>query len=273
MPSTINWFPGHMKKAIDNIKNKLPIADFIVEVLDIRAPLSSSNPIFQNIIQNKLKLIILNKYDLSDKNISNNWIEYYKKNNIPFIFTYKNDKNFINKFHVAIKSLTRELSAKKIKKGITNYTYTGFIMGVPNVGKSTIINKLSKSKSAKVGYKPGVTKGAQIIKINNNIQIFDTPGILWPKFENINTGIKLAMLNCIKLEVLPLETILEGIIEFLKIDYPNYLDIYNKDNLTIIDSIKLFYNNSSFENSMILFLKDLNLGKYKNMSFEKPKNE
>ncbi len=212
-----------MKKTKELIKDNLKLVDVVIELLDARIPISSKNPDIDNLIGNKPKMVILNKSDLSDPALLKEWIEYYRKLNtiaIPFN-SMSNDsiKDILN----LLKDSAKERLELQEKKGRSNKTIRVMIVGIPNVGKSSLINKLAGKKSAKTGNKPGVTKGKQWIRLRKDLELFDTPGILWPKIDDIEVGLKLAFTGAIKDEILDIDEITFKLIELLIKRYPTNL--------------------------------------------------
>ena len=238
----IQWFPGHMAKAKREILGLMKLVDVVIELKDARIPNSSTNPMINEIVGNKPRLILLNKSDMADKKITKDWINYYKLNNIIALdidsISGYNIQNIIPYLMLVLKDEFQ----KRIQKGITKTSIRAMILGIPNVGKSTLINKLAKRKAVNVGDKPGVTKTQSWIKISNDLELLDTPGILWPKFEDRQVGIKLAMAGSIKDEILDLQELSVLTIDFMKENYPNLLqERYKLDDLTI-DSNQLLEN-------------------------------
>ena len=220
---TIQWFPGHMAKAKREIMEKLKMVDLVIELRDARIPYSSSNPMIDEIVGTKPRLILLCKANMADQEITREWIEYYKKNNILAL-----DIDSLTGYHVSsvvkyAKLALSEVFETRRKKGIVSEQIKAMILGIPNVGKSTLINTLSKRKAANVGDKPGVTKSQTWIKVNQDILLLDTPGILWPKFEDQMVGLKLAMCGSIKDEILDMATICAKSIEYISLNYKDKL--------------------------------------------------
>ncbi|MBQ3253464.1 MAG: ribosome biogenesis GTPase YlqF, partial [Acholeplasmatales bacterium] len=205
--AVIQWFPGHMAKAKREISEKVKMVDLIIELKDARIPYSSTNPMVDEIVGSKPRLVLLCKSSIADPKITKEWMNYYSSVGILSLdidsITGYNIKNVIPYAKLALK----ELFAKRKEKGIKNEQIKAIIIGIPNVGKSTIINTLAKRKAAQVGDKPGVTKSQTWIKVSNDLLLLDTPGILWPKFEDQMVGLKLAMCGSIKDEILDLEGI------------------------------------------------------------------
>ncbi|MBQ6991935.1 MAG: ribosome biogenesis GTPase YlqF [Clostridia bacterium] len=198
----INWYPGHMLKTKKQIIEDLKLIDVVIEILDARIPLSSVNPDIQKIVQNKKRIVLLNKCDLADDNETAKWIKYFSNKNIVAIKTNSALGNGINQILEAIeKIMEKEIEIAKAK-GIANKRIRAIILGIPNVGKSSLINRLANKKSAEVGNRPGVTKQKQWIRLNNNIELLDTPGVLWPKFEDEKVALNLAYTGTIKDEVI-----------------------------------------------------------------------
>ena len=239
----INWYPGHMAKTKKQIIEDLKLIDIVVEILDARMPLASVNPDIQNYIKDKKKIIILNKADLADENITNEWIKYYKSKGINAIAIEANNGKGIPKVIDCIKSEYKSIQEKYIKKGRIGKAIRIMVLGIPNVGKSTFINKLAKRNTAKVGNKPGVTKQKQWIKIDNNIELMDTPGMLWPRLDDQELAMHLAFVGTIGENSIDNEEIAYYLIEYLKNTYPNKLkERYNvepaeKETMDIINEI------------------------------------
>ncbi|WP_425449596.1 ribosome biogenesis GTPase YlqF [Dethiothermospora halolimnae] len=211
----INWYPGHMKKTKEALQKNLKLVDVVIELLDARIPMSSRNPEIDNIVGDKNRIIILNKRDLSDENLNNIWVEYFDKKGIKTILIDATNKKDIKKLINTIKESMKEKIEKLKSKGIKNRPIRAMIVGIPNVGKSTLINSLAGRKSAKTGNRPGVTKGNQWIKLKGNLELLDTPGILWPKFEDQKTGLNLAFTGAIKDEIMDIETLALRLVERL----------------------------------------------------------
>lgn len=211
----INWYPGHMKKTRELVSNNLKLVDVVVELLDARIPFSSKNPDIDKLAGNKPRVVILNKSDLADRNKLNRWINYYKERGIKAIPVDTMKGVGINKLVDECRLATREKMDSLIDKGRKERPIRIMIVGVPNVGKSSIINKLTGRKSTATGDKPGVTKGKQWVRLKGNLELLDTPGILWPKFEDQEVAIKLAISRAIKDEILDVETLGLRLIEKL----------------------------------------------------------
>lgn len=219
----IQWFPGHMAKTARLIKENLKLADIIVELLDARVPISSKNPDIDDMIQSKPRVIILNKADLADEKINNDWIRYFESINIPAIlFDSTHAKNTGAVTEIIKKVLKDKIDSLKAK-GMINRSIKMMIVGIPNVGKSSFINKLVGKATAITGDRPGVTRGKQWIRIKQGFEILDTPGILWPKFEDENTGLRLAFIGSVKDEIIDTETLGAKLLDFLNLNYSDCL--------------------------------------------------
>lgn len=203
----INWYPGHMKKTKDLLQNNLKLVDIVIELLDSRIPLSSKNPEIEKIIKDKPRIIIMNKSDLSSEDANKVWINYYKSLNVPVVLVNAMSSTGTDKIMNAINRAMSEKIRAKAEKGIKNTTIRAMIAGIPNVGKSTLINALAGRKGAKTGNKPGITKGKQWIKLRGNVELLDTPGILWPKFDDQNVALNLAFTGAIRDEIMDIETL------------------------------------------------------------------
>ena len=214
-----NWYPGHMAKTKKQIIEDLKLIDIIIEILDARAPESSQNPDVKEYSKNKKKIVVLNKADLADDIVTTKWIEYYKKNNIVCVKVESNTGKGMKEVINQIKLSYREIEEKYIQKGRVGRSARVMILGIPNVGKSTFINSLAKRSVAKVGNKPGVTKSKQWIKVDNKIELLDTPGMLWPKLDDKCVAEHLAYLNTIGENAIDNEEISYNLLKYLVENY------------------------------------------------------
>lgn len=219
----IQWFPGHMAKTRKILAENLKLVDVVIELLDSRIPLSSKNPEIDEIIKNKPRVVVLNKSDLADEKVSREWSKWYAENGYSSIFIDSIKGKGINE----LKSKLREIMKDKIErdklKGRLFRPIRTMVVGIPNVGKSSFINKIAGRASAATGDKPGVTRGKQWIRLNEEIELLDTPGILWPKFEDMLVGLNLAFTGAIKDDILDTVELAEKLIEQLIIRYPENL--------------------------------------------------
>ncbi|SEN30891.1 ribosome biogenesis GTPase YlqF [Paenibacillus sp. OV219] len=204
---TIQWFPGHMTRARREIEAKLKLIDIAIELLDARVPLSSRNPMVDDILKGKPRLILLNKTDLADARTTDKWMAYFADMGHTSLAIDASTGTRVNEIPVRVKQLLHEKIARQVSKGITPRAVRGLIVGIPNVGKSTLINRLAGRAIAATGDRPGVTKGQQWIKVGTEMELLDTPGILWPKFEDQHVGMKLAMTGAIKEQVINVEEV------------------------------------------------------------------
>lgn len=226
----INWFPGHMAKTRKQIAEDLKLVDIVVEILDARIPISSQNPDIKQITQNKKKIIVLNKYDLADEKENQKWIEYFNKKGHKAILVDALTGKGINETIRLIQKEMEEDLKKIADKGRIGRKIRVMIVGIPNVGKSSFINRIAKKTSAEVGNKPGVTKQKQWIRINDKIELLDTPGVLWPKFESEEVGMHLAITGTIKDDILELTEIAYSLTKFLLENYrENLIQRYSLD--------------------------------------------
>ena len=196
LPSTrIQWYPGHMAKTKKQIIEDLKLIDIVIEILDARIPIASKNPDLDKWTEGKQKIIVLNKSDLAEEKTNKQWLNYYKKQNIPVVLTDSNSGNGINEVISQIQKISQKQNEALIPKGRTGKTARVMIVGIPNVGKSSFINRITKKTSATVGNKPGVTRQKQWINLKNDISLLDTPGILWPKLEQEKIALNLAFVR------------------------------------------------------------------------------
>ncbi len=213
-----------MEKARRNIVEDLKLVDLVIEIIDARIPYSSSNPTLNELTKNKKKLIVMSKIDLADEKVTNEWIEYYKKSDIAYLPINALKKDAKKLIVNAAKEACKEKIERDKRRGLRNRKIKAMIIGIPNVGKSTLINTLSGKASAKTGNKPGVTRGKQWIHASNEIDFLDTPGVLWPKFDRHEIGENLAITGAIRNELIPFEELAEILIEKLKSNYPGLIE-------------------------------------------------
>lgn len=219
MIENINWYPGHMKKTRELIQENLKMVDLVIEVIDARIPVSSRNPIIDEIVQGKPRIIILNKSDLSDARANERWTDYFKETGARVLAMNCMSGAGTQQLFKVLTSIQSDKNEGQIRKKPLRM----IIVGVPNVGKSSLINRMTGRKSAKTGDKPGVTKGKQWLNLENNMQLLDTPGILWPKFEDPKAGLNLAFCGSIKDEILDVASLALELIDLLAREYPGLL--------------------------------------------------
>ena len=242
--TNINWYPGHMAKTKRQIIEDLKLIDVVVEIIDARIPISSRNPDIQEIIKNKKRLVILNKYDLSDEIESKKWINYFEKNGIKAVLVNSNTGEGIKQATKVIEEIYKEKQQQYANKGRTGKAIRVMILGIPNVGKSSFINRISKKSSATVGNKPGVTRQKQWIRINDNIELMDTPGVLWPKFQNEEIALNLAYTGTIKDDILQTIEVGFNLLKYLiNNHFQSVVDRYKLDD----NEIQQILNNKNIE--------------------------
>ncbi|MFD2212871.1 ribosome biogenesis GTPase YlqF [Metabacillus endolithicus] len=225
---TIQWFPGHMAKARRQVTEKIKLIDIVFELVDARIPMSSRNPMIDEIVSSKPRIVLLNKADKADDSITKQWIEYFKEQDIPAIAIDAQSGTGLKQITALSKVLLKEKFDKMAAKGIKPRAIRALIIGIPNVGKSTLINRLAKRNITKTGDRPGVTTAQQWVKVGNELELLDTPGILWPKFEDQLVGQKLATTGAIKDTILNLQEVTVFALNFLKEHYPKrLLERYN----------------------------------------------
>ena len=231
----IQWFPGHMAKATREVKEKLKLVDIVFELVDARCPLSSHNMYLDEVVKDKKKIIIFNKIDLCHRAETAKWKSYFENKGYTVVYTDAKNSNNLNKVIDKAKEELAEKIARQVAKGIKPRAIRSMVIGVPNVGKSTFINKLIKKNIANTANKPGVTKKQQWLKLNKDIELLDTPGILMPKFDNQEIGKKLSLIGSIKDDITPLDDVSLYLIELLKQSYLENLNNLYKINVTSED--------------------------------------
>ena len=217
--AAIQWFPGHMAKAQREIEEKIKLVDVVLELIDARIPRSSINPNFEKILKNKPRLIIMTKVKMADPAFNTKWKEYYQSQNCRILPVDSISGLNINKITVMLKDILHDKIQKDLSRGIKARAIKTMVIGIPNVGKSTLINTLVGKKMAQTANKPGVTKAQQWIRINKDLDLLDTPGVLWPKFEDQKVGVHLALTGAIKNELLHNDDLILYLLTFLKENY------------------------------------------------------
>ena len=280
----IQWYPGHMTKARRMMQEDIKLIDIVIELVDARVPLSSKNPDIDQLAGQKSRMIILNKYDLADPAKTSEWEKWFKSKGF---YVYKLDARKGGQMK-AITAMIQEACKEKIernrKRGIINRPVRAMIVGIPNVGKSTFINTYAGKACAKTGNKPGVTKGKQWIRLNKNVELLDTPGILWPKFDDQVVGQRLAMIGSIKDEILNIDELSILLIEFLKEVYPGILsERYavdeNCDKISILGLIaesrncRQKGNELDYSKASKLIIDDFRAGKLGRLTLELPQEQ
>lgn len=221
--STINWYPGHMTKARRMMQEDIKLIDLVIELLDARVPLSSRNPDIDDLAKNKSRLILLNKADLADNRKTKLWTAYFEEKGFFVVTLDSRSRGGMKAVQEEIMKACKAKIERDLKRGIKNRPVRAMVVGIPNVGKSTFINSFAGKAAAKTGNKPGVTKGKQWIRLNKQVELLDTPGILWPKFEDQTVGMRLAMIGSIRNEILNLDEVAQSLIRNLRSRYPGAL--------------------------------------------------
>ncbi len=277
----IQWYPGHMTKAKRMMQEDIKLIDIVVELLDARVPLSSKNPDIDELGKNKYRLVLLNKADLADTRATSKWEEYFKSKGY-FVVCLDSRKNSGMKVITdSIMEACKEKLERDRKRGIINRPIRAMVVGIPNVGKSTFINSYAKKAVTKVGNKPGVTKGKQWIRIGKNVELLDTPGILWPKFEDQEIGKKLAYIGSINDDIIEKSELALSFIDFLKNSYCNVIsERYNIDEskagyeilseIAIVRKCLLKGNEPDLGKASNILFEDFRSGKLGRISLEIP---
>lgn len=278
----IQWYPGHMAKAKRQLKEKMPLVDVVFELVDARIPNASRNPDVKELIANKPLVLILMKSDLADPNITNQWLNYYNKEGIEVVTFNGKSAQGINKLVDAAKNVLEDDFAKRTDKGMKERAIRGVTVGIPNVGKSTLINRFAGKNVTQTGDRPGVTKAQQWIKYKNELELLDMPGILWPKFEDQEVGQKLALTGAIKDTIYYVDDIAIYGIDFMVKNYPGVLaarynfqehleqELSAPDLLLLITEKRGYFDD--YERGAEMLLNELRNGKLGRMSFESPKD-
>lgn len=220
----IQWYPGHMTKAKRAMQEDIKLIDAVIELVDARVPLSSRNPDIDELGKNKYRVVLLNKADLADKSVSKKWIEYFKEKGMYVTEINSRETSSAKAVNAIVREACKEKLERDKRRGIKNRPIRAMVVGIPNVGKSTFINSFAGKACAKTGNKPGVTKGKQWIRLNKELELLDTPGILWPKFEDPEVGMRLACIGSINDEILQMQEMAEYLGVFLQKNYPGILE-------------------------------------------------
>ncbi|BCZ48050.1 ribosome biogenesis GTPase A [Clostridium gelidum] len=281
----INWFPGHMKKTQREIKENLALVDAVIEIRDARIPRSSANPDIEKLLEGKPRIILLNKSDLTDGNVTREWIKHLTKEDVRVLEVNCLKGDGLKNIKPELLILLKEKHDRLRTRGMVNITTRVMVVGIPNVGKSTFINKLGKNNIAKTGDRPGVTKSKQWIKTDIGIELLDTPGVLWPRFEDNRTALNLAFTGAIKDEIMDIEELALKLVERLQISYTaklierykiaevfenpvDTLDAIGKRRGTLISGGQIDYNRIA-----VILLDEFRGGKIGNISLERPGDE
>ncbi|MCR5201918.1 MAG: ribosome biogenesis GTPase YlqF [Lachnospiraceae bacterium] len=278
------WYPGHMKKAINTMQADIKLIDVIVELIDARVPFSSKNPDIEKLSPGKSRIIIFNKSDLADEKVSALWKKYYEdKGYYVKELNSKSGKGIKDVLNLINEACSEKLLRNK-KRGIKNRPLRALVAGIPNVGKSTFINTLTRTSKAKTGNKPGVTKGKQWISLGKNIELLDTPGVLWPKFEDMEVGKKLAFIGSIKDELFNVYELCVLLVDYLKENYSDVVpEKYGIDestdshkiieNFAINRGLKMKGDTPDVDKAAVILVDEFRKGKMGKISLEKPSVE
>lgn len=281
----INWFPGHMAKTRREIKENLKLVDAVIEIRDARIVKASSNPEIEDICKNKPRIILLNKADLAEENITNMWIKELSKENIKVIQGNSMTGAGLRNIKNLLDLLLKEKLDKMKSKGLVNLTTRVMVVGIPNVGKSSFINKIAKGNRAKTGDRPGVTKSKQWIKTKIGVELMDTPGVLWPKFDDPVVGLNLAFTGAIKDEIMNVEDLSLELIKVLQENYPKRIieryklkelsedPLENLNNIAMKRGAVISGGNIDYNRIAVTLLDEFRGGKLGRISLEKPKGE
>ena len=279
--TTINWFPGHMRKTQREIKENLKLVEAVIEIRDARIPRSSANPDIEKLCGNKPRLILLNKSDLTESRVTREWMKELSKENVKAIEVNCLKGKGLNQIKPALEELLKEKLERYKAKGLVNVVIRVMVVGIPNVGKSTFINKMAKNNIAKTGDRPGVTKSKQWIKTPLGIELLDTPGVLWPKFEDERTALNLAFTGAIKDEIMDIEELSYRLVERLQKHYADELIARYKiervfeDPLDTLDSIArkrgclMSGGHIDYNRIAVILLDEFRGGKIGNISLER----
>lgn len=278
----IQWYPGHMTKAKRMMQEDIRLIDIVIELLDARIPVSSRNPDIDILAQNKSRLILLNKADLADERVTSGWVEYFQKKGLAVIKLDARQKTGMKQISNAILEVCKEKIERDRKKGIINRPVRAMVAGIPNVGKSTFINSFSGKSCAKTGNKPGVTKGKQWIRLNKNVELLDTPGILWPKFDDEKVGTDLAFIGSVNDQILNLTELALEFIDFMTREYSGIFEerygIETAEPVKMLESTALARGclkkgaEPDYDKAANLIFDDFRSGKIGKISIEKPED-
>ncbi len=277
------WYPGHMTKAKRMMQEDIKLIDLVIEIVDARIPSSSRNPDIDKLANNKSRLVLLNKCDLADERVTREWINYFREKGFYTVMVNSRSGQGLKDINGVIKEACAAKIERDRKRGIKNRPVRAMVVGIPNVGKSTFINSYTKKAVTKTGNKPGVTKGKQWIKLNSTLELLDTPGILWPKFEDQAVGLRLAFIGSIKDEIINIEELAVELVRFLKENYPGTLsERYGIDEtvedvsvLADIAAARKFIlkgNELNIEKAAIILMDEFRNGKLGRISLERVEN-
>ena len=277
------WYPGHMTKAKRMMQEDIKLIDLVIELVDARVPISSRNPDIDELGKNKARLILLNKSDLAEEKQNDAWVEYFKNKGFSVVKVNSKRGGGIKSIQGVIQDACKEKMERDRKRGILNRPVRAMVVGIPNVGKSTFINSFAGKACAKTGNKPGVTKGKQWIRLNKNVELLDTPGILWPKFEDPQVGIYLALIGSIKDDILNIEELAYNLIKILHTNYEGIIaerygveegddPIVTLNNIARVRGCLLKGNELDISKASAILLEEFRNGKIGKISLEYPES-
>lgn len=278
------WYPGHMTKARRAMQEDIKLIDVVIELVDARIPYSSKNPDIDELAKNKSRIILLNKFDLADKEKTLVWKEWYESKGYYVALVNSKSGQGVKAVNDVVKEACKEKIERDRKRGILNRPVRAMIVGIPNVGKSTFINSFAGKACTKTGNKPGVTKGKQWIRLNKSVELLDTPGILWPKFEDQTVGLRLAFIGSIKDEILNIQELSLELIEFLEKEYSGVLENFyqiehGEDKVDILHKIAEKRgclqkgNQLDYDKAAGIIMDDFKAGRIGKFTLELPRNE
>ncbi|GEL06874.1 ribosome biogenesis GTPase YlqF [Salisediminibacterium halotolerans] len=282
---SIQWYPGHMAKAKRQIKENIKQIDVVIEIVDARIPEASRNPMVDEMTNSKPRLMLLNKADLADANTTKQWVQFYEAKGFAALPIDAQKGKGINEIPAKVREQAQHLLDKFARQGINPRAIRALILGIPNVGKSTVINRLANKKATKIGDKPGVTKAQQWIKVGKDFDLLDTPGILWPKFDDEKTGFRLALTGAIKEEIFDFEETTLFLLTFLTNNYPEALkQRYNlselpENTLSLFDKIGekrgclMAGGAVNYEKAAEIIFRDFRQGKFGRITLEHPQEQ
>ena len=275
------WYPGHMTKAKRQMQEDIKLIDLVIEVIDARCPVSSRNPDINSLANGKLRLVLLNKSDLADKSANQKWIAYFKEQGFYCVELDSRDRKNMKGVQATLDEVCAAKFERDRKRGIKNRPVRAMVVGIPNVGKSTFINSFAGRAVAKTGNKPGVTKGKQWIKLNKSVELLDTPGILWPKFEDNTVGLHLAFIGSINDAIVETRELALELVDFLKESYPGAMSarydvdeaVVNHQIITDIAAKRNFVKKGSeldYDKAAAVLIDEFRNGSLGNISLERP---
>lgn len=281
----IHWFPGHMAKARREISEKIKVIDIVIELVDARAPYSSKNPMINELVRHKPRLIVLTKQDMADDRYTKQWVQYYEEQGYQAMSVNLKNFNEYQKVIEKCRCVLKEKMEKELARGLKPRAIRAMVLGIPNVGKSTFINKLANRKATVTGNKPGVTKAQQIIRVAKDFELFDTPGVLWPKLDDEHVAKNIALLGSIKQNILPLDDLFIETMKYLSMHYPQLLKeryqleidlddedwiIKTFDHIAKVRKIKPLRGETDYDRVMELFFSEINDGSIGRITWETP---